>query len=70
MQCDTQDMSGMSLTILGLGWEGQCDSDTVQWDTKNMSGMCLVIPGLWDGKESRIQALCSETLETCLGCPL
>ena len=34
-----------------------------------MSEISLVIPGLWDGKDSGIQALCSGILGTYLGCP-
>ena len=52
-----------------MGWEGQWDSGTVQRDTRDMSGMSLVILGLWDGKDSGIQVLCSGALGICLGCP-
>ena len=35
-----------------------------------MSGKSLGFQGLWDGMDSGIGAFYSETLGTCLGCPL
>ena len=52
----------------GIGWTMGLEP-SIELDTWDVSGMFLDFPGLWDGMDSGIGAICRGTLGMYLGCP-